>query len=185
MKSNSLISKNISIFALFLLVAAVFPGSNTAAAKSEEAVQAALILKFAKFVEWPRTAFRSASSPIVIGVLGDDRLRELLTFMAIDKKVGKRGLKVVDAKTSSSWSSVQILFIVESISANIPKVLTSVNRKSVLTVSEAEGFSEQGGMIYFERVSKKIHLTINTAATSAARLNLNSKLLNIATIVSH
>jgi len=39
-------------------------------------------------------------------------------------------------------------------------------------------------MIYLERVSKKIHLTINTAATNAARLNLDSKLLNIATIIS-
>ncbi len=185
MKSNSLISKNISIFALFLLVAVVFPGSNTAAAKSEEAVQAALILKFAKFVEWPRTEFRSASSPIVIGVLGDDRLRELLTFMAIDKKVSGRELKVVDANTSSSWSSVQILFIDESESDKLSRVLTSVNGKSVLTVSEAEGFAEQGGMIYLGRGSKKLNLTINTAATRAARLNVDSKLLGIATITRH
>jgi hypothetical protein len=185
MKSNSLISKSISIFALFLLVAVVFPGSNTAAAKSEEAVQAALILKFAKFVEWPRTAFRSASSPIVIGVLGDDRLRELLTFMAIDKKASGRGLKVVDANTSSSWSSVQILFIDESESDKLSRVLTSVNGKSVLTVSEAEGFAEKGGMIFFKRVASKLHLTINTAATSEARLKVDSRLLDIATLTRH
>ncbi len=185
MKSKTSISRNRLFFALLLFAAVAFSNSNTATAKSEEAIQAALILQFAKFVEWPRGEFQSANSPVVVGVMGDERLREILTFMAIDKKVGKRGLKIVDANTSSSWSSVQVLFIDESKSANIPKVLTSVNRKSVLTVSEAEGFSEQGGMVYFERVSKKIHLTINTAATSAARLNLDSKLLKIATIISH
>jgi hypothetical protein len=184
MMSKVSISKNRCFFALLLFVVVAFSDSNTATAKSEEAIQAALILQFTKFVEWPRGEFKSASSPIVVGIMGDERLREILTFMAIDKKVGKRGLKIVDANTSSSWSSVQILFIDESKSANISKALTSVNRKSVLTVSEAEGFSEQGGMIYLERVSKKIHLTINTAATSAARLNLDSKLLNIATIIS-
>jgi len=185
MKSSSLISKSISSFALFLLVAVVFPGSNTAAAKSEEAVQAALILKFAKFVEWPRTEFRSASSPIVIGVFGDDRLRELLTFMAIDRKASGRSLKIVDANTSSSWSSVQILFIDESESDKISRVLTSVNGKSVLTVSEAEGFTEKGGMIFFERVDSKLKLTINTAATREARLEVDSRLLDIATIARH
>jgi hypothetical protein len=184
MMSKVSISKNRCFFALLLFVVVAFSDSNTATAKSEEAIQAALILQFTKFVEWPRGEFKSASSPIVVGIMGDERLREILTFMAIDKKVGKRGLKIVDANTSSSWSSVQILFIDESKSANISKALTSVNRKSVLTVSEAEGFSEQGGMIYLERVSKKIHLTINTAATNAARLNLDSKLLNIATIIS-
>jgi hypothetical protein len=77
------------------------------------------------------------------------------------------------------------LFIDESKGSDISRVLRSVNGKSVLTVSEAEGFPEQGGMVYFDRVSKKIHLTINTAATSAVRLSLDSKLLSIATITSH
>jgi hypothetical protein len=169
---------------LFAFVAA-FPGSQPASAKSEEAVQAALILKFAKFVEWPRTEFRSASSPLVIGIFGDARLRELLTFMAIDKKAGGRELKVVDAKTPSSWPSVQILFIDESKSDKISRVLTSVNRKSVLTVSEAEGFAKKGGMIFFDRVDGKLHLVINTAATSKSRLEVDSRLLGIATITSH
>jgi hypothetical protein len=185
MKSKASTSRTRLFFALLLFAAVAFSNSNTATAKSEEAIQAALILQLAKFVDWPRGDFQSASSPIVVGVMGDERLREILTFMAIDKKVGKRGIRVVDAKASSSWSSVQILFIDESKSSDISKVLRSVNAKSVLTVSEAEGFPEQGGMVYFDRVSKKIHLTINTAATSAARLNLDSKLLSIATITSH
>jgi hypothetical protein len=185
MKSHSSISKTRLIFALLLISAFSFSGSNMAAAKSEEAVQAALILKFTKYVKWPSGAFRSASSPIVLGVMGDDRLREKITFMAIDKKMGGRDLKVVDAGAPSSWSSVQILFIDESESGKISKVLTSISGKSVLTVSEVGGFAEQGGMIYLERVGKKIHLTINTAATSAARLNVDSKLLGIATITRH
>jgi hypothetical protein len=185
MKSKVSTSRTRLFFALLLFAAVAFSNSNTATAKSEEAIQAALILQLAKFVEWPRGNFQSASSPIVVGVMGDKRLREILTFMAIDKKVRKRGIRVVDAKASSSWSSVQILFIDESKGSDISRVLRSVNGKSVLTVSEAEGFPEQGGMVYFDRVSKKIHLTINTAATSAVRLSLDSKLLSIATITSH
>jgi hypothetical protein len=185
MKSNSSTSKARLFFALLLFASIAFSGSNMAAAKSEEAVQAALILKFAKFVKWPSGEFKSASSPIVIGIMGDDRLREIITFMAIDKKVGRRKLMVVDANTSSSWSSVQILFIDESEIVKISKIIMSVKGKSVLTVSEVEGFEEQGGMIYLGRGGKKLHLTINTAATRAARLDVDSRLLNIATITSH
>src|SRR6266700_2363788 len=39
---------------------------------SEYQVKAVWLLNFARFVEWPATAFTNARSPVVVGVLGKD-----------------------------------------------------------------------------------------------------------------
>src|SRR5438046_9922044 len=41
---------------------------------SEYQIKAAVLFNFAKFVEWPPEAFSEASSPFVIGILGENPL---------------------------------------------------------------------------------------------------------------
>src|SRR5262245_28869896 len=55
------------------LVAASFPPADAEiAALTEYEVKAAFLYNFAKFVEWPPDAFKSAGDSFVIGILGDD-----------------------------------------------------------------------------------------------------------------
>lgn len=49
---------------------------------SPEDVEAAYILKFAGYVEWPDASFASASAPIVVGIVGSDRVHDLLADLA-------------------------------------------------------------------------------------------------------
>src|ERR1700736_3068141 len=61
---------------------------------SEYLIKAGFIYNFAKFVEWPSTAFAEPDSPIVIGVLGTDPFGDIIDRIVEDKKIGSRGFVV-------------------------------------------------------------------------------------------
>src|SRR5207245_8335479 len=49
-----------------------FAQTSESSDSSEYLIKAGFIFNFAKFVEWPATAFAQPDSPIVIGILGTD-----------------------------------------------------------------------------------------------------------------
>ena len=56
--------------------------------------------------------------------------------------------------------------------------------KPMLTVSNAEGFADSGGMIEFTRTDNRIGVKINTNAVTAAHLQVEDRLLRLATPAS-
>ena len=61
---------------------------------SEYLIKAGFIFNFAKFVEWPATAFAQPDSPIVIGILGTDPFGTIIDQIVQNKKIGARGFVV-------------------------------------------------------------------------------------------
>src|ERR1700721_221854 len=64
-----------------LLLAAVFPphaASAQAAVSKEYEVKEAFLLNFAQYIQWPPEAFAAPTTPISIGVLGDDPFGTIL-----------------------------------------------------------------------------------------------------------
>src|ERR1700730_10403472 len=68
---------------------------------SEYLIKAGFIFNFAKFVEWPATAFAQPDSPIVIGIFGMDPLGTIINQIVQDKKIGARGFVVKRLKWGS------------------------------------------------------------------------------------
>src|SRR5260370_32663018 len=58
---------------------------------SEYLIKAGFIYNFAKFVEWPPTAFSQPDSPIVIGLFGTDPFGNLIHRIVENKKIATRG----------------------------------------------------------------------------------------------
>src|ERR1043166_7669965 len=67
--------------------------SVPAAAPTDYQVKAVFLFNFAQFVEWPSTAFANDTSPVVIGILGDDPFGVVLE--ATLKGEVARGRKIV------------------------------------------------------------------------------------------
>ena len=76
-----------------------------------------------------------------------------------------------------------ILFVSRQEQRHVDAILDSLKGRSVLTVSDAEGFAARGGMIRFVTDHNRIRLRINLEAARAANLKLSSKLLRPAQIV--
>jgi hypothetical protein len=147
---------------------------------TEYQLKAAFLLNFAKFVEWPPAAFAGATSPMVLGILGENPFGDILERTIRDKTINSRPLVVKEFHSSAEATNCHILFIGASEKARLPELLAGLRRASVLTVGETDRFTETGGMINFVRQGNKIRFQINEVAAKSVGLKISSKLLSLA-----
>jgi len=147
---------------------------------TEYQIKAAFLFNFAKFVEWPPEAFPGTNSPIVIGVLGPNVFGDNLEKIIHDRRVNNRPFQFKNFTSPEEAAHCHILFISSSEKDNFKKILHALNRASVLTVSETEGFIQAGGMVNFTIEDSKIRFQISDEAAKKAGLRISSKLLSLA-----
>lgn len=170
-----------------LIVATVFLGISNgclAESSSEEtlayAVKGAYLFKFCAFVEWPPTAFSSANSPIVIGIIGDDPFGEQLDRLVAGRTIEGRSIVVRHALRLEQIQSVHVLFIGQSEKARLPAIRAALQGGSVLTVAD---FWHPDVIITFLIDRNKVRFEINLAQAEKSELKLSSKLLSVAKAV--
>jgi hypothetical protein len=153
---------------------------------SEYLIKAGFIYNFAKFVEWPSSAFSQPDSPIVIGVLGTDPFGNVLDRIVEDKKIGPRPFVVRRYKWGKDLKDLKdckILFVSASEKAHVDEILLSVKALPILTVGETPGFAEHGGVIRFTLEDNRVRFEVNVDAAHQADLNISSRLLTLAKII--
>ncbi len=151
---------------------------------SEYQVKAVFLFNFAQFVAWPAEAFPASDTPLAICVLGNDPFGDALDRTVRDERLGGRPFQIQRYQSVDEIKICHILFISRS-EGNRPEViLAGLKRRPILTVSDADGFAQRGGMIRFVTDRNRIRLQLNPAATEAAHLTVSSKLLRVAEIVT-
>jgi hypothetical protein len=146
-------------------------------------VQAACLFNFAKFTEWPATAFSKDSAPIVLAVLGKDPFGTVLDRTFAGQKIGARYFEIRRGGRLGDIGLCHILFVSESESGRLEAVFEALRNQNVLTVSDIERFAGAGGTFGFFTEEKKIRFEANPDAAQRAGLKVSSKLLNLARIV--
>jgi hypothetical protein len=147
---------------------------------SEYQVKAAFIFNFAKFVEWPATAFSDAKSPLVIGILGENPFGEDLERIVHAKTLNQRSIEVKkNCQNAEEAKKCHVLFISTSEKKRLQEILSAVAGTNILTVSEMDGFIEAGGIINFFREGNKIRFQIDHATAKKSGLKVDSKLLGL------
>jgi hypothetical protein len=155
-----------------------------AEAQQDSSIKAVFLHNLTQFVEWPPSAFESTDTPLVIGILGEDPFgRHLEEAIEGEEKHG-RPLVIRHFDTEEAAESCHVLFINLSDPAQTNPVLEKLRGKSILTVSDREGFLEAGGMVQLVNAENKIHFQINTDASSAVDLKISSKLLRVAEVIT-
>lgn len=146
----------------------------------EYQVKAAYLLNFARFVEWPADVL-PPSSPIVIGVIGDNPFGRGLEEGLRGKLANGHPIQIRHLRWDDmGLSSCQIVFISSSDESHLPQIFTFLAGASVLTVSDIDRFSLRGGIIEFRMVGNRVRFDINRRAAIAARISISSKLLSVA-----
>jgi hypothetical protein len=152
-------------------------------APTEHEVKAAFLYSFAKFVEWPPDAFGGDDKPFVITILGDDPFGEILEAAVRGKTIRDRRLVVRTVARAEDADGSQILFIGDSETEQLPRILKLVDRAAILTVGDMDHFAERGGVVNFRMENNRIRFEINLVAAERARLKISSQLLKLARIV--
>jgi len=150
---------------------------------SEYDLKAAFLVHFAGLVEWPADAFGAPDAPLRIAVLGADPLGEALAQAIQGRRVDAHPLHLELLEDAGSARKAHIVFLGGPDRAQQSLALSALRGQSVLTVGEAPGFAERGGVINFFEKNSKIHFEINPKAAGRARLQISSRLLGLARIV--
>jgi hypothetical protein len=170
--------------ALLLALLPTFGAEPAAPPPQEYQIKAVFLFNFAQFVSWPASAFPDAESPFVIGVLGKDPFAGALDEAVRGEKLKGRSFVIEHYNRAEEIKSCHILFVSRSEVARLPAILSALKGRSILTVSDADGFVEHGGIIRFVTEQNKVRFRINLDAAKAADLVLSSKLLRPADVVT-
>jgi hypothetical protein len=151
-------------------------------AASEAQIKAVFLFNFAKYVEWPATAFPNSNAPITIGVMGTDPFGGYLQRVE-GKLLHGRPFVIKQLASDSDVSSCHILFISHSEAARMREILEKTGALPILTVGEDAAFAQNGGIINFVLKNGNVRLEIDLAAARKAGLTISSRLLAVADVV--
>jgi hypothetical protein len=153
------------------------------ASLSEYQVKALFLLNFSKYIDWPAEAFAQPDSPIIIGIIGQNNFGDDLVHAVAGKTVNDRKIVIRPLTSESDWAKCHILFISASEKRRVPDILVRLHGLPILTVGETDQFTQQGGVVNFTKRDGKVRLEIDLHAAQQARLQISSRLLNVADAV--
>jgi hypothetical protein len=166
-------SRRLAIWGALALGLCATAGAPGATAPTEYQVKAVFIFNFSRFVVWPQAAFTGA-----------DPFGSLLDEAVHGELVDNHPLVVRHFRDVADVGDCQILFIDRSQRAQLQRILTALDHRSILTVSDLDDASQQGVMIQLATQNQQIHLLINAASARAVGLTISSNLLQLAQIVA-
>ena len=171
---------------LLIVVVFVLTHATVAAQQPEEdnrLAKAVFLVNLTKFVTWPGDAFPHDQAPLVIGIVGEDPFGSFLEEAIKTERASSRPLMIRRYSGVSEVSDCHLLFIGQQDAGLQRTIVDSLQNRPVLTVSDREGFVENGGMIGFRKIEGKLHLQVNPEAAAESGLSISSKLLRLADVV--
>ena len=144
----------------------------------EYRLKAAFLYNFAVFTEWPG----DLGNTLNLCIVGRDPFGKDIDELQ-GKAVGERSLAVLRKASGEPLKNCQVVFIAESAIAGLPKMLDELRDRPVLTVADCTAAVGQNVALNMSVVQNKVTFEANLQAARAARLNLSSKLLRLATKV--
>jgi YfiR/HmsC-like len=171
-------------FLLFAAIAAATffsaaPSGSAQQSKPEEyQVKAVYLFNFGRFIEWPESAIKGQT--FTICVLGQDPFGRVLDATVAGEAINNRKLVARRIGSVRDATDCQILFVSSSEAPRVTEIVTAVSKTGTLTVSDAPGFTNKGGMIEFVLTGNKVRFDVNLTAAEKEGLAISSQLLKVA-----
>lgn len=151
---------------------------------SEYQIKAVFLYNFSNFIKWPDSAFEHANSEAFqICTYSENPFQRELELTVEGEKVNERVISVKHFTQLKELYRCQILYISESERNQLDQVLPALAEYPILTVSDIEGFAEQGGMIEFYLVDNRVRLIINITTARAVDLVVSANLLRVSKVL--
>jgi len=167
------------IILLLLLAVMSLPSVSVSygnTATKEQHLKAAFLVQFVKYTVWPD----SSSKNITIGVLGPGAFTQAFSKYQGKRLHGKtleivRIDDVVDAETCC-----QLVFLTSTESRKSRRILRHLVKKPILTVSENNSFTRNGGIIRILKKGPKLKFVISVRNAKKSGLEFSSRMLKVA-----
>ncbi len=162
------------LLVIVLLAGIAVPGVSQTSSYSE--LQAAYLYNFAKYIRWP-----GESGQFTIGVLGSEAVVKDLGTTLKDKKVAGKLLVIKLIASADALDGVQILFLPEAASSDLPKVIDPAISRNILVVTE-EDLIKKGAGISFVVQDDKLHFKLKKKIIDETKLVVSDGLLRLAIV---
>lgn len=155
----------------------------------EELVEAAFILQFIQFIEWPIPASATNSgasgneSSFVIGIVGSSRVGMFLEESAKQRMMAD-GKPIIVKKiiTLDDVEKCQTVYICPTESSKTAQILSRMKNKPILSIGHEEKFMERGGLINLYNENDRLRFEISVEDVANSKLKFSSKLLQLGRI---
>ena len=153
-------------------------------------MKAAFLQTFSQFVRYPEDRFPVPSSPFRLCVVGDGAMKKVLERVTSGKSVGDRQILITRFGHDDDVTSCHLLYVGPSAEGQAASLLAEADGTGVLTISELDGFCEQGGIVRFwvqrepsATVKSGIRFEVNVDANERSGLRISSKVLRHARLL--
>jgi hypothetical protein len=171
-------------FLVFLVTSARRPAAMLQQV-GEDHLKAAFLYNFAKYIEWPPSAFTGVSPETFrLCVAADPPFVKLVQDIVADETIDDRPVVLLTPEGAEEARRCHILFIGGDELDRAPGLLSAVQNSPVLTVGNDAEFLALGGMVGFVREGARVRFDVNLAVARRAGLAISSRLLRIARRVS-
>jgi hypothetical protein len=150
------------------------------AASLEYPIKATFLYKFAPFVQWPPSAFDSATAPIQLCVLGSDAVTAALVQVGITETVANRTYLFRRLERATQDSGCHILYIAGTSPQSAQQAIEAVRGAPVMTVTDSAQTVQSSGIINFIIQENRVRFDIDDAAAAQNGLSISSRLLDLA-----
>lgn len=180
MNAASRIGSRLAAMALAGALALAIAPTLRARSEDRARIEAAYVVNFVRYTEWPDAAQRPPQTPIVVVVHRASKTAAALEAIAArEVRVGDRPLVVRRSGNAQSLGARLAGAHVLYVGADAPAALALVG-DAVLTIGRGAAFAEQGGMIALVPLGERVVFDANVAAIRAAGLELSAKVLALA-----
>ena len=166
--------------ARLLLALALLLGASPARAQpSENAVKAAFLPRFARYVSWPPPAAPSTGAPFQLCVVGRDPFGPLLDQAASTELIDGHSVTIRRMASADRAAGCQLAFVQGATPQDTARMLLALHNQAILTVTDARA-GPQRGMIHFTIVGGRVRFFIDDAEAAGRGLSISSRLLALA-----
>ena len=142
-------------------------------------VKAALLLNFARFIEWPDGAFAAQQAPIEICVFAPNPFGDALDRVLQSETVGGRPLSSRSVRNTAESAGCHLLFVPAGSEAHAATVVSQAGPHTV-TVGESRRFEQMGGAVTFVLDHGRVRFNVNLRPVEQRGVRISARMLHLA-----
>jgi hypothetical protein len=166
----------VSVVACAMLCVPAFAAAQEIA--SEYRLKAAFLYRFPQFVEWPASAWQNTAT-VQLCVAEPNPFGTELAQLLRGESLNGRPLAVRMVSATPDVTGCHLLFLAER-SPRADDLLKAAAALPVLTVGESSTFLENGGIIAFRIVDRRVRFDVNPSNAQRRGMRISSQLLRLA-----
>jgi hypothetical protein len=142
-------------------------------------VKAAMLLNFARFIEWPERAFAHPSAPVDVCVFAPNPFGEALNKALDGETVSGRPLIARDVRTSAESAGCHLLFVPDGSESRASALLRQGGPHTV-TVGESRRFEDMGGAVRLVLDGGRVRFNVNLQPVEQRGIRISARMLKLA-----